>query len=583
MAHDSMADSFLTRRNKLILRYNYSIESKKTYQYPACQIYNKDEINVYVAKCEDGNLAIQHDFPYFKNLEAIEKEVLLKDLFLKLQSHVTDSLGESLNVFTNIKKCIKSNIQSSSCEDYKSTLLKKVRNELPRLRVLAAQMNLKGHEYSPEKISRYRKNIHHPQSNITAKPLSENENRFLNNHTQAVEAVLEQKVLQSSLDIVGTDKIDYPIRNLAPCMSFNEDNILALKEGSLCEHFDVIVQNRVDLEFTKDNANYENEYYNMIEKNILLQYLTVRGDESDEEILNNIANAVTPISKQISKEISNVNSLNENASINTFNSEHYENIANYQTQIASYLKQQNPPSQIQCDLVETISAERDLTDFREKAIIGLSSLAGVTVCTYASAGLCAASAGVAGELGMFIAEQREVSDAKSRFLAGAGSKDWLDQKAFERNLTVALLPITLSGTAGIIKHTNAGGDVFLKVEVSSAQATYQKFMDQLEGSLEASTLGKISSAEKRIDTSQREVIDEIFESDIHNNWKEYLNLHFGDDMQYLSRTEKVYLAGIAEELKKRIQSTSNLSSKEVDQLLNKQLSQRLLKCDSKGR
>jgi hypothetical protein len=363
-------------RNK---KGRYFLESQSNYTTSACQKYNSDKgksTNYYLAKCSDGGYkSVSQIKKLSKDVSRVEKKIIKDNVLSELKRFTLQSIKKNENGLIKLKKCLAQ--QTPQCEKVKEALLFQTRKGLPELRQLMALTNTtKRQVYNEGSIRRsYRyfvdRDIEHEVDEFDIKPLSDKELEQAQKISDAVLNEEKQKYLKSVSD-------DYPcVKRSAPTYTTK----------SCTRHAHSRLSTQYFLNYKEQIKPAKDEYRKQVSENPIFGMLSVRGDESDQEILEDVGKSIDRIIEANNKTYDNVYELEDDELPKlTVNGPAFE----------AFMKL-NGPSQILCDVSEELKADYSADQWKDTALFMGGVLVGSGVCLFTGGLACGVAVAVLAE------------------------------------------------------------------------------------------------------------------------------------------------------------------------------------------
>lgn len=396
----------IRRKQRLIQKNSkFLLKTSDHYSYESCQKYNSENnSDYYFLSCDDQKLNIG------TNLNELSSQVnkvniqLYQDKVINdIQKTITNELSQNLHETTTIINCIENPTSNSHCNSIIDHLLSTLPDQLTNLRALMAQMDRPGLLFSSTKYIRYNEEFEHPQSGITPKPLSEKEKKQIELVTDQFEAEFTKQFREENK---------------------HEKELLAPR-----------IAHGVAAKFNELNKNLKKTYEQTINQNPILSYLKINGEESKEEILDDIKNALTTINADIKKELNSIKSLLPEEKIT---------LLKYDKAINTYINT-NGGSKLSCDVIQKLKNKFDSEDLNTDLLIGAAALAGGGACVFTGGILCSVAViGVTEAANLIIANKKH-TEAISSFNAGLGYNSKIQDTQDNLVLTAALIPTAFVG------------------------------------------------------------------------------------------------------------------------------------------
>ena len=391
----------------------YEITSKSQYTFKTCQKFNDEAKEKYFLEC-DENGVIWKEQPISglsDQVNAVHRSVVENEFLTDYKKYVLAGLTKSLKEVQSLKACLYS-IDSTAevCQKQKEAIVNGVKSDLPRLRVLLAQMNMPGKIFSATKPLRFQKKIKHPSSNELIPDLSLAETNFLIRHTEELEDSFREEIINT-------------VDQLKDC-----------KTQKPCLGKETIIDAHMTKMFERQNKKYAQAYDEQLSKNPMLNLLNLTGEENSELILQRVKEKLNFLEKSVESSLEKIRSLNDKDRI--------ELLALSPT-IEKYLE--NQKTQVSCDIAEKLKEDQEFDELKDDLFVGAAALAGGGICALTMGWGCALTVAIGAEVGSVRLANGRYQDSKNYFYAGQQTAEDLSAREFENNMAMYLAPLALVG------------------------------------------------------------------------------------------------------------------------------------------
>ncbi len=459
---------------KYFTKRKYILNSEEN-SFPACAQFTNDEEEYYVTCNRENILTLNENLnELYSDARAIEKEVLKEDFLNQVHSQVGQLVESKIAEVDHLQNCLTQN----TCDELKTSILNGLRVNLPRMRILMAQMNMPGKIYSPTRALRYDPNIEHEIKHISIPPLSTREREFAKNYTWGLEDEFSEVV-----------KMEHPEFANAPA----------------------IVDSYVTKKFERQNKEFKKEYNSLVSSNPMLGLVAATGEESDDFLIAQALNALEFVKESL------LDLKKEKIS-----RDDRDKLILFQGTVNNVLTNEN--SQIYCDIASELKGEQEFSELREDIYLASAMLVGGGACAFTFGAGCVLGVAIAGEAYAIHTSVNRQSFENDLYLIGESDVETMQARNFDRDLTLYLAPLSIVGEGlGLVAKNTLKNSTNL--------------------------IGNIDEL-RRLDFDQREALDALDDSlgirKIRNN-----NIYNAGNAYNLSSGDRVYLAGIVEELKKK--------------------------------
>ena len=371
--------------------------------FAACSQFQKEDEEDYFATCNNQNQLIQNTNlrELYDDTNAIEKEVLRKDFLNRLQNKVVQTIDNKIGEVTNLQMCLEQN----SCPKLRAGIIKGLRINLPKMRILMAQKNMPGKIYSPTRPIRFDREIDHDVLGADIPKVTDREAEFLHKYTWDLED-----------DFTDLVKLEHPEFANQPA----------------------IIDSYVSKKFEEQNKKYQTEYESLISSNPLLSLVNAHGQEDDEYLISEALKGLAHVQKSLID-------LKEKK----LEDDDQERLILFQVASNNLLNELD--SAVYCDVASGVRDDQDFSELKEDLILAGAILAGGGACAYTFGLGCVVGVVVAGEGYAILSSVERQSLENDLFLIGESSVSELEGRNFERDLTMYLAPISILGEgAGLL-------------------------------------------------------------------------------------------------------------------------------------
>lgn len=467
----------------------FVMEKSSETTFKSCEEFTEEEKNYYVSCNNDTEFVQNGEIDNLaQDMNAISVELLKEDFLVQLNSKIDNDIQLKINEAQELIQCL----QSESCQKVKEGFLNHLRSQLPKMRVLMAQMNMPGKIYSPTRPLRYHKEIKHDLKGSSVPPLSTEEEDFIREYTWNLEDDFSEMV-----------KIEHP--------EFKDSK--------------AIIDSHVTKKFEAQNKVYHRRYKEIVSQNPLLMLVEARGDENDDDLINEALKALDKVQTSL---------LSLKDKLNEIREEEPERLIRFQSTTNELLQEKS--SAIYCDVANDLNDSADYDELKEDLMLTGAMLVGGSACAFSFGLGCVLGVAVAGETYAITSSLEKQKIEEMLFLSSESSVDDLERRNFDRDLTIFLAPLSLVGEGA----------------VTALKRSYKTIKQ-----------AKYFEEVRRIDLEQRKIIDdlktELGDSDLYYN-----QMYNSANFYKLTDTDKTYFSGIVHELKKK-----NLSDEEIKDYLKK--------------
>jgi F0F1-type ATP synthase membrane subunit c/vacuolar-type H+-ATPase subunit K len=420
-------------------------------------------------------------------------------------------------------------------------MLQTAKTQLPQVRALMAQKDTPGTRYSPETFDRIEKtDLSHEINATEIVDLSENEIDFLRRHIQELENDFTQAVYRG--------EIPFPVDDLESCLNTSNPLAIELRRSDNCQYFNSIVGIRVDNMFARQNRAYQDEYNRVISANPMLSLLRVSHENSDEEILQDIQRAINTLYSEGSELINH---------IKTLEGDERRELFSFEPAVNNYLET-NGVSQHLCDISQDQRDSYDFSNLRTDLYIGAGALVGGGVCAFTAGLGCALGVAIGAEALAIGVSQNRLNRAQTQFYTGMISSETMQDREFERNLSLYLAPLALVGHGAV---TGA-----------------RRISENIGESVSTEIASRTPGSSMRSNFVQRQSLDELNEF-LGDNKTIMLTRYFDGEASELSDADQIHFASIAELLEQRArQDSSHVSQLQLEQGVKRQIDEIMNRC-----
>jgi hypothetical protein len=501
------------------------VRGHEEYDFKACSQFNDTNSKNYYVACDDAQTYSQVDElnALEKNMTLVHAEVLEDKYLDDLQNHVLKDLNSKKDQINKTLSCLSNPKAFPECNEIKEAYVAMVRREVPRLRVIMAQMHVAGTQYSPHAVDRFHSDISHNRKLFSTPHLTSSEKAFLKNYTHELEEGFREEVSQE-------------VPQLKDCM----------KERPCSNGKEIILNTHIDRRFDKQNKLFREQYEKTLTENPLLGILSLTGEESEEVLL-------TEVGKKLEFMKSKLNdSMNH---IQKFKGAKRRNLMAYSGAVEGFLGERN--DLISCDISQTLKNKHDMKEMATEALIIGGTIAGAGACAFTAGIGCAVSVALAGEAISYRRTAGKLEASEHLYYSGQVELSTYNEEEKNRDLALYLAPLSLVGT-GVTKR------------MISAYATVGKNVGA----------DSIHVAERRIENVKREAIKKI-EGKLNRSKKDLHYSYNPNNQLNLSTIDEVYYAAIADHLEQQIMKQHpHLSFSEVTKKVKAQLDDIVRKCDA---
>lgn len=406
----------------------YALDGGEESRYEFCQSKygsqkNSDDEEAYYVSCaKDGALKTSAEIEKLNGqVQSISVGMLEDDFLSGLKKNLLSTLKEREVELAQLIACIETKEKTgekSQCAEKLNGLVHGVRSDLPKARLLLAQMNMPGKIYSPTKPERFERELASPLSKLEFKGLSKDEASFLAKHTDMLETKFREDIISKDPDLENC--ID---KN--PCQG---------KEG--------LISAKISKMFEKQNLAYQTEYARLTGRNPLLALLNVRGTESIEEILESAGSSLRFLKKRVRNSIEKIEKMKGS-----------ERIDLMALGLGVEKELERKDSKIYCDIANGLSQDLDFEELKTDALLGAGALIGGGVCGMTFGAGCALSVAVGAEALSLANDHMRYLDAQDFYYSGEGDGARLEEKDSAKQMGLYLAPLSIigSGAGKVVK------------------------------------------------------------------------------------------------------------------------------------
>ncbi|OUR95414.1 hypothetical protein A9Q84_16400 [Halobacteriovorax marinus] len=550
--------------------FDYELEASESYDFKSCQKYNDENETEYYLKCIDNNLVQENQMEHLlKDINAVEKKIISEQFLASFQENILEELKNNQSKLKEVRQCLATNEMSKNCEKIKHGLLLSVREDLPQLRMLMAQMNMPGHVYSSQKeVERFqRSNLEHPVNEKLIANVTPKEAQRLKEHTEVLDTAFTQDILKLNLlsdsEAARVDEDYSQIKDIRKCIDASVPTDLKLFKTNKCRMFEGIVAYRVNNKFDRQNKVYKSAYNQLLATNPMLSILSITGEETDAVVLSEVKTVLNTLDKEGEKAIARIKGLE---------GDEREELLGFNVAVENFLKRQGP-SQIMCDVTQELKDDLDMDTLKTDLYIGAGALIGGGVCAFTWGVGCIVGVAVGAEALAIGVSQDRYERAQNSFFTGLTDSKTTEDKEFDRNLSLYLAPLALVGGAG---------KAVLQGAYKRTQKTFTKRRVSNKPVVNNQRVG-----DRRVDSAQRDLLITLEkrlknEGSFRNLMSKYNPINIVSKLRKydLSSADEKYLLGIAEMIEKQ---NKHLSPAAMKSLVVKELDDLVKQCKAKGK
>lgn len=499
---------------------DYKVESHEHYDFKNCQQFNQSNSKDYVVcKGRDDQMQVTELDDLSQQVGKIEYEVLQDDYLNRLKQFTKKELLAKKAQINSLSVCLSKTNPDSACLELRGQYLERIKVDLPRLRILMAQMNVPGKIYSPTEPERFERKLQHTRGETKVPDLSPDEAGFLKSHTK-------------ELELLFRDEVTAEVEIIKECQGKNP-----------CPGKEPIVDTYVSKKFTEQNKRYQEAYNQMVSANPILSLLSLTGKESDEVMLKNVKDQLSLLSQSTQKSLDYINKLQ---------GEDRKELMGLGLTVDNFLT--DKADRIQCDLTQNLYDDYEWDETKRDIFLTAGTLVGAGACAFTAGIGCAVAVAVAGEgVNLALAESK-LRKESNLYYAGQIEVSELQSTEQNRDLTLFLAPLSLVTFGG------AKGVIGLKsVKTMTAKKTVQE--------------------ERRINRGQRKLVEDLT-SGLGSRRTDFLQVYNPGNKYQLTELDQTYMAGIAEILEKKAQQNgTKLSAQELRKKVQTELDELMRKCN----
>lgn len=393
---------------------NYKVEANEEYRFKGCEEYSTDKEDYYLFSCNEDIF----EGPV-NSLEKSQYRItkkLYEDNFLSdLKEYTLSSLKKNEDSLIETVKCLDSD--SDECKKKNEFILKYLRENIPKYRKVIALSEIKhigGRGFSSYHID---KDIEHDSLDYDLPPLSKNEFEELN---------------EIKSDIL---------------YNINQDNLSNLNNSCVSYDYEYKAQRcprRISLKIRREKSKsvsrvkeqYKKEYNRMSNSDPLLARLSLRGDEDDSEIINELKKQLKESIKANKKSYQKISKLNDDDDL--------IDLIKNKSAVDGYISQVGNSKAV-CDISQGLYEEVETGKLLTSLYIGGAAIVGGGLCLGTFGLGCALSVGIAAEAVDLYMQQNELNQSRESFSAGIGSLDAIDSARSDRDMAIAFVAVGSTG------------------------------------------------------------------------------------------------------------------------------------------
>lgn len=542
--------------------FGHSMESYKSYDFKSCKPYEANKTQDYYVRCIDDTLIKESNFDQLSDdIHAIKSDQIKDNFLTDLKKNVLKDLELSYPKLLDLHICIKMRIRSTKCEQQLKKYIRVIRHEVPKMRILMAQMDKSGFVYPSTGQKRISKKIQHPINATTAKDLSQQEKKFLEKHIHGENGLVDKFTQQV--------RREGKVKWLKRCLHATNPQKILIKETASCELFSLNVNTHINRKFARQNKVYRTEYNKLISANPILSLLKIRADkdESDEVLIKDLDAALEKLRSEGRAAVTHIKSLE---------GDDRNELLAYKPAVEKYLSNNSDPH-LTCDIAQGLKDDLDFDDLKTELYLGAATIIGSGFCAYSFGLGCAVIVGVEA-VGVGLSQNR-LNKSQSAFYAGLTDHDTAYGREFDRNLALYLAPLALvgSGIGKTVKATVAARKL-AKVEKNLNGVTTKQQGSKLQKESSSPVAEDDLARGRRYDSEQRKEVDDL-NTELGADKAFLLSKYAADQVKDLSSADQTFLAGIAKMMEKKLlASHANINDPTLISKMKEELGKLIKEC-----